>query len=186
MKDTKQIVLGLVVVAVLVGVGVWLWLPQSGPMAVPVKAANVPYIGGADVFFKYPNKYVLYQRTDSFETNSVWVLTLVDPKVQVPDMSDGPAGMSILEVANPTNIPLDQWVKQKSISNFNLQSEPTLASTTVAGEPAVTYQHSGLFETKVVAVAHNGRVYLFSVDSIDPNSQMSAEFKQLIDSVVLK
>src|SRR3569832_2157459 len=188
MNDAKKIALGVVVMALLVGVGAFLWNTRPDPSfrLVPVKPADIPYVGNADVSFSYPNKYTLNERSDSFEGNDVMVLTLVDPKIKVPDMSEGPESISMLEEANPKAIPLETWVKTKSISNFILQSVPTLASTTVAGEPAVAYTHSGLYETQVIAVAHNGKVFLFSADSVDPASQMSIEFKRMIGSIKFK
>jgi hypothetical protein len=88
-----------------------------------------------------------------------------------------------LVVNDPTNTPLDVWVKNSSISNFNLSATKTLASTTLGGEPAVKYLYSGLYENDAVAVAHGGKKYLFFGSWAGAEDPIRSDFQSLLKTV---
>ncbi|HVV39270.1 MAG TPA: hypothetical protein VHD31_03000 [Candidatus Paceibacterota bacterium] len=140
----------------------------------------------AGVAFTYPKTYILGERADSFEGSPITVLTLLPTDVAVPDMSEGPPGISVLVVPNPENIPLEDWVRTKSISNIGLSMDLSLGSTTVAGESAVAYKFPGLYENDAVAVAHAGRVYLFFGSWSDANAPIRSDFQNLLKTVTFK
>ena len=140
----------------------------------------------ANVSFSYPSHYNLEERKDGFEGQPISVITLIDKNVVVPDMSDGPTAISIISVPNPGNLSLEDWVKTKSISNFNLSSDQKLTPTMVAGEAAVSYTHSGLYESDAVAWAHGGKIYVASVGFASASDSIRADFQNVIKSVQLK
>ena len=148
--------------------------------------ALVPYMGSADLSFSYPRTYTLTERSDSFEGNPIRVLTFIDSSISVPDMSDGPEAISIIEVPNPQNLPLEQWVKEKSISNFSLSPDQKLSPSTLGGAPAVSYTHSGLYESKALAAEHNGTIYLVSVGSVNPGDAIYRDFQNIVNTLHFK
>jgi hypothetical protein len=101
-------------------------------------------------------------------------------------MSEGPPAISVIVVPNPENLSLEEWVRTKSISNFYLSPDKKLAATTVAGEPAVRYSHTGLYESDAVAVVHAGSTYLFSAGWAQANDPIRAYFLNLVSSVQFK
>ena len=160
--------------------------PQKGSQLNPAGPTQVPYVGIGGLSFFYPNSYVLTQRHDSYEGDPIVVLTLVPNDVKIPDMSDGPTAISIIEVPNSGAETLSAWVKGHSISNFSLSPDHVLASTTVAGEPAVSYTHPGVYESKAVAVKHKGNIYILSVGSIAPTDQIYVDFQNILQTVQFK
>jgi hypothetical protein len=182
----KNLVISLVVLVALGAAAYFFYSPSPAGTPAPSDSAAKEYVGPADISFSYPNNYTLTQRQDSYEGNPIQVITLVDSGVTVPDMSDGPPAISIIEVPNPANLPLGEWVTEKSISNFHLSPDQTLASTSVAGEAAVAYRHSGLYESQAFAVAHAGKIFILSVGSIDPSEAIHRDFENLLSTVQFK
>lgn len=146
----------------LVAIGGWaVWSRFHAPVVSTTIATTQYSSSETRLAFVYKNTYVLDVRQDSFNGHEVTVLTLTNPTIVVPDMSDGPGGISVLVVADAANTPLALWLQQSSISNFNLSTTKELASTTLAGQEALRYTYSGLYENDAVATMHNGKKYLF-------------------------
>lgn len=150
------------------------------------QAAQASYRGAAGISFTYPTAYALSERSDSFEGSPIVVVTLIDAGVKIPDQSDGPQLISVIEVPNPENLPLEEWVMEKSISNFSLSPDKKISPAVVGGEPAVSYRHSGLYESEAVAVAHAGKIYLLSVGSTSSGDQIYKDFQNLLKTVQFK
>ncbi len=185
----KILVLGIVLL-ILLGIG-GVFLKQVQPASptafnTPAQTNLVQYAGAADISFVYPKRYTLTERKDSFEGSPIVVITLIDANTSVPDMSDGPPAISIIEVPNPSDLSLSEWVKQKSISNFNLSPDQKLSSTTVGGEPAVSYVHSGLYESQALAAEHNKNIFLLSVGSVDASDAIYGDFHRILQTVQFK
>ena len=131
-------------------------------------------------------------RTDSYEVklhedlaaDPAWQSLVLLPKGFVPPAaSEGPPSISIIKFANPNGTPLETWVKTDPHSNYQLLTGDTFATTTLAGEPAFSYQHSGLYETDAVAVAHGGNIYLFSAGWMTPNDRIRTDFQDVLKTV---
>jgi len=133
--------------------------------------------------FTYSSNYKVEARSDSYEGEPISVMTLIDEKIVVPEQSDGPTAISIIVLPNTKKLTLGEWVKTKSISNFNLSPDKKLSSTTVAGEPGVSYIHTGLYESDAVAVVHGDKIYLFSVGWADSTAAIRTDFQKLLLSV---
>ena len=80
------------------------------------------------------------------------------------------------------SISLEDWLRSDSRSNFAL-SDQVLTPTTVGGQPAVAYRHSGLYETDAVALIREGQVYLFSAGWINAEDRIRTDFKELLQTV---
>lgn len=178
----KGLLIGIVLIIVL-GLSGVLLTSQNQPTSTSTATTSSYHATEGDVSFEYHDTYKLEERADSFENNPVRVITLIDKDVVIPDMSEGPPAISLVIVPNQQNIPLEQWVKTKSVSNFQLSQSQTLTPTLVGGEQGLSYTHSGLYESNAVAVAHNGKVYVFSVGSIDPSDALVTDFQNLLKTV---
>jgi len=122
--------------------------------------------------FEYPKSYTLTTRHDSYAGAEIHVLTLINASTTVPDMSEGPTAISIIEIPVPTVTALESWLKYASISNFELSPDKKFSPTTVDGQPALAYRYSGLYESDAVAVEHDGKIFLFAVSWMDQNDPM--------------
>jgi hypothetical protein len=169
------VVILLSVVAALV-----FWSTTSHPI---FSTGGLYHSSDAGLEFHYPDTYSLEERADDFEGNPVTVLTLINKDVVIPDMSEGPPAISVIVVPNPENLPLDQWIRTKSISNYSLSAGGEMGASTVGDEAGLGYTYDGLYQQTAIAVAHNGKIYLFSVGTISANDQIKKDFFTLLDSV---
>ena len=180
-----------IIVILIVGAGAYLLLnpmtPGAGsPTATTTTTGPQSYASvDAGISFTYPSSYRLEERSDSFEGQAITVITLIDKEVVIPDMGEGPPAISVLIIPVSTSTSLETWIKTKSISNFNLSADKKLSSTTLDGKAAFSYTHSGLYESNATAVSHNGKIYLFSVGSIDQNEAIYKDFQNLLSAVQL-
>jgi hypothetical protein len=101
-------------------------------------------------------------------------------------MSDGPPAISIIQVPKASNETLEEWVKTNSISNFALSPDQKLSSTTLGGQPAISYTHSGLYESQAIAAEHGGYAYLLSVGSLNPQDKIVGDFQNILRTVQFK
>jgi hypothetical protein len=154
---------------------------QSNTVAPPASLTYHSEHVGLD--FNYPTTYTLTTRHDSYAGAEIHVLTLLDASVQVPDMSEGPAAISIIEIPITATTTLAQWVRENSISNFYLSPDQTLSSTTVGGVDALAYRYSGLYESDAIAVEHGGKIFIFAGAWLDANDAIRADFKNILASV---
>ena len=131
----------------------------------------------------YASIYNLETRDDAFDGKETHVLTLIDASTTVPDMSEGPTAISIIEIPITATTSLANWVRDNSISNFYLSPDKVFSSTSVGGAEALAYRYSGLYEVDAVAVAHNGKIYLFAVSWMNASDRIRSDFKNLLSSV---
>ncbi len=173
----------LSVIAILLlvaGAGVWYASRMGSHSAITEGSYRSNEIGLA---FTYPPTYDLNARHDSFNGMPVQILTLIDASSTVPDMSKGPTAISIIKVARPATTTLEQWVRDSSITNFYLSPDKKITQTTVAGQPALAYRYSGLYESDAVAVEHSGAVYIFAASWMKADDAIRTDFKNLLSSV---
>jgi len=89
------------------------------------------------------------------------VLVLLPKGYAPPQGGEAPPAISMSVFSNVEGLSLEQWIKGDNRSNFKLSQDGVLASTTVGGEPALAYTHSGLYETDAVVVSRRGKLFLF-------------------------
>ena len=93
-----------------------------------------------------------------------------------PNGSEMPPHISIEIFRNPDNQPLQDWQE--------LATSPG-AITTVAGQGAIAYTATGLYESDVVLLNHpDGAVVKLQVEYIDAADPMRQVFQTLVDSLV--
>jgi hypothetical protein len=183
----KGLFVGIVLIIVLGLSGVLLSVQNHSTPVPSNNSSTVSYTSAqGDIAFEYRNSYDLTERNDSFEGKPIRVLTLTGKDVVIPDMSEGPPAISLVIVPNPENLPLQEWVQTKSISNFQLSATKTFTPITVGGEQGVSYTHSGLYESTATALAHQGNIYVFSVGSTDPTEPLVTDFQNLLKTVQFK
>lgn len=172
-----------VVLALVVVVGAWYVHMLPGQMQQPSVAAKLYESSEVGLRFSYPSLYTLTQRPDGVNGWKAHVLTLIDASTTVPDMSEGPTAISVIEIDVTPSGSLEEWVRNNSVSNFSLSPDKEFSSTTVGGEPALAYRYSGLYESDAVAVLHNARVYLFAASWMKADDRIRTDFKNMLSSV---
>jgi predicted Zn-dependent protease len=133
--------------------------------------------------FTYPKMYNLIERHDTYKGEPVRTLTLIDASTTVPDMSEGPTAISVIEVPVEAGTDLEAWVRSASISNFQLSADKVFTQTMVAGEPALAYRHSGLYEFDATAVKHGNKIFIFSASWMNADDRIRTDFKNMLASV---
>ena len=188
MKKAAAIVVGVLVV---LGAGWFLFstylvskLDGTGGVTAPqsdLTAFESEHMGLA---FQYRNAYVA-TTTHAGSGEREWhVLTLL-PEGYVPlQGGEGPPAITVQDIPNPEGLSLEQWIKSDARSNWKLAAdEGGLGSTTVGGEEALAYRHGGLYEFDAVAVAHNGKIYLFEVGWMSAEDKIRADFAKMLGTV---
>lgn len=177
----KQILIVLGVLALIAGLSVYVM--HTTTSREEVTTTNTYAVEHVGIRFEYPKVYTLTSRHEFYEGQESHILTILNASTTVPDMSEGPIAMSVIEIPVATSTNLETWIREHSISNFALSPDKTFASTTVAGEPALAYRHSGLYEFDAVAVKHNAKIYVLSTSWMNQNDAIRQDFKDLLASV---
>lgn len=134
--------------------------------------------------FMYPSTYELSSRTEGTAERQWDVLLLLPAGYVPPQGGEGPPTISVGVFPNPEGLPLEAWVRGDARSNWKMiVDERASRPATVGGEPAVWYHYSGLYEVDSVAVAHGGKILLFSGDWLNPSDQIRADFNALLNTV---
>ena len=182
--QSKSLIAGGAVLIV-VGAGlIWAYAERQEPVVTQTPGTFNSSNDGLS--FTYPTTYKLEGRTDGFEGKTIKVFTLIDKNVVIPDMSEGPPVISILIIPNPENLPLDEWIRTKSISNWQLSNKGEMGASTVGDESGLGYTYSGLYQNTAIGVAHNNKIYLFSVGTLEASDTIKADYFKILDTVKFK
>ncbi|HWO07745.1 MAG TPA: hypothetical protein VNM40_04170, partial [Candidatus Paceibacterota bacterium] len=101
----------------------------------------------------------------------------------IPQNGEGPPAITIdIYQNNLDNQTAEEWIRNSSVSNFKL-GDGTLSSTTVGGNPALSYRWSGLYEGTTIVVAQPDWIYAFSVTYFEPGAEIVQDFVRVRDSV---
>lgn len=182
-----------VVVAIVVVLGALWWgfssylvskLDGSGGITAPQSDLTVFEDAHIGLRFVYPNTYVA-TTTHLGNAEREWhQVTLLPAGYVPPQGGEGPPAITVQDIPNPEDVGLEAWIKGDARSNWKLAADPGgLGSTRVGGEYAMAYKHSGLYETSAVAVAKNGKIYLFEAGWLTPQDQIRQDFDALLESV---
>ncbi len=186
MQKTLAIIVGILVV---LGAGWFLFssylvskLDGTGGVTAPqsdITSFESEHIG---LRFEYRNVYVATTAHAGNEERE-WHSVILLPEGFVPPQGgEGPPAITVQDIPNPEGVALSEWIKSDARSNWKLDgTEPQ--ATTVGGKPALAYRHSGLYEFDAVAVAHNGKIYLFEAAWQDANAEIRKDFAKLLDTV---
>ena len=139
------------------------------------------------MFYWYSPDYMFEDHSDFYKEVPITVTTLRNLHDISGATPDAPT-ISVVEVPNPDNIPLEKWVTSSRISNFYLSRDKKLATSTIGKEPALSYTHAGYhqYDIETDAVAHGNNIFLFSVDLVSPPGKLYSDFKNLLGTVLFK
>jgi hypothetical protein len=135
------------------------------------------------VTFQYPDTYRLTSQTNTAGGFTWDSLVLIDKNYVAPVNGEGPTAISMSVFDNAEGLPLEQWIKNEPRSNYKLSAEGTPTKGAIGGKESLAYQYSGLYENDAVAVAHNGKIFLFSdswMQTVDPIRQ---DFNKILSTV---
>ncbi len=181
----------LIVIAV--GTGLFFWLggmpeQEPTPLEEPPAVTNTYSSDELSVVFEYPKNYML-QTFEQGTGERMWTtLTLIDTEILRSAIengaSEGPPSIAIEVFANLEEYTAEEWIKGMSYSNYKLSPDGVLMPTTIGGESALRYRHSGLFEADAVVAVHGGKVYKFSVTWLTEDDQNRVDFENIILSSI--
>ncbi len=96
---------------------------------------------------------------------------------------DGPPTITIgIFQNNLDNYTARSFIEGTNFSNFKL-SDGVISETTLAGEPALSYHASGLYENENIVVARQIFVYMFTAFYNDPRDKILTDFSETIKTV---
>ncbi len=179
---------GIIVALVLVlGVGTFLTYKIHKPTTAPITSnTNEPGVYRSeyiDIQFNVKDTYQVNEGHGGEEGPS-YVITLMDKgALPVGANTESPPAIAIQEFENPKNLALDEWIRTTGASNWELSSKSEMGASTVGDEAGLGYTYSGLYEATAIAVAHNGKIYLFTVDTLTPEDKIKTDFFSLLDTV---
>lgn len=148
----------------------------------PTATNLLRYSSEDGLFFEYPDTFTLSSRTLHVAGHDWDELVLVPAGSTVPQNGEAPPVIAISVFQVPVGQSLESWVRTDARSNYQLSGN-ALASTTVGGEPALRYTHSGLYEADAVAVKHGTRIFLFEAEWADARSPLRQDFQNLLSTV---
>lgn len=162
-------------------------VPQEEPST---DATLFNYSSSEGYTFSYPQSYVVIENPieknqgPDFQTESLSLMTRTEYKnlmgSDVP--REGPTSISIEVFENSRNLSAGAWVETSPRSNFNREMG-NYKNTTLAGETAVAYAWSGLYEGESVAVSYDKKMYIFSVTWMSQSDVIRSDFRDLLASV---
>ncbi|TSC54673.1 MAG: hypothetical protein LiPW30_139 [Parcubacteria group bacterium LiPW_30] len=96
---------------------------------------------------------------------------------------DGPPTITIgIFQNNLDNYTARSFIEGTSFSNFKL-SDGVISETTIAGESALSYHASGLYENKNIVIARQNFVYMFTAFYNDPKDKILTDFEEMVKTV---
>ncbi len=156
----------------------------DGSGVVPPPSEGMQQYSSEDgVTFMYPDSYRLTSENHTVGSFTWDSLVLIDKDYVPPTNGEGPTAISMSVFDNAEGLPLEQWIKNEPRSNYQLSKDGTFTKGTIGGEPSLAYQYSGLYENDAVAVAHNGKIFVFSdswSQTVDP---IRHDFNTILSSV---
>jgi len=194
--DSKHITLGLAAilgVGGLVAAGLYFYIPVEEEQQTPAPEVheeptqatfNSTELG---LMFNYPSTYTL--KTDERGlTDRMWTtIVLIDSEllrqaIENDAPEDAPA-ITVQIFSNPEDYTVEEWIKNLPYSYYKLSPDEVLSPTTVGGDQALSYRHSGLYENNATVAAHGGKMYMFSVGWLTPQDEQIHDFEHLLETV---
>ena len=168
--------------------------PFSGSMSSTPSSQALQNAGYAfdslGIKFSYPKSYVFesYPLGDEEESWQSFMLVREADKASADanGASEGPVSINISIFQNPSHVSLENWIRTSPHSNFNLSSDQKLTPTTLGGQPAFSYQYSGLYESDAIAVLWQDQIYVLSVWWMDAKDAIRTDFANILKTVTFK
>lgn len=175
-----------------IGVGLYYWNTEE----VPVPQVAVYNDSSLPLSFEYrdgQSGYVLLEQ-ETNESQPTLVKTVIlmqeDDYQSIlngeRDGGEGPPVISLQTYNNPLGLTPEEWVEQNpSLSNFPLIMGDMM-STTVAGNPAVSYDADGLYPNRSVVFSNRTFIYYVNGSYLDRDSDIYRDFQPFVDSIKLE
>ena len=192
--NSKQILMGIVALAVLAGGGYYLY-----NSATPETPENTDGNAEEEVVlttfssdelglsFDYPASYTLETQADGNEERSWTTLVIIEASIreeyEASGAMEGPPAITVQVFENIEGYELEEWITTTSYSNYKLATDEVLLEGEVGGEPARAYAYSGLYENNSIVVAHEGKIYMFTVSWLTQDDKNIYDFGNLLESV---
>ncbi len=177
----------LVILVLVFGVAAGGYYVLQGTSSVPEPITEVEdheyHSAQYGLSFLYPNTYAMTEHDAGNGERMTHSILLVDKKFQAVQNSEGPPVVAVTIFENIEHLSLEDWVTSTSYSNYKLATNETLHPTSVGGKEALSYAHSGLYETDAVVVMHNGRVYMFTAGWLTVQDQTRSDLEEILSSV---
>lgn len=150
-----------------------------------------------NIYFLYPNKYVLDEKDAVVAGEKRHTLTLItasdrqlislasDANATPGDIAPESITVDIFPGAAASKT-VDAWVRTSSNSNFKLSHDHVLSPTTISGLPAVTYSWDGLLSNNSVVVAYKGSVIVINMSYISSQDVVWQDFAKVVQSFKVK
>ena len=192
--NSKRILIGIVALAVLAGGGYYLYnsaapeTPESTNGNAEEKVVLTTFSSDElGLSFDYPASYTLETQADGNEERSWTTLIMVETSIleeyEASGAMEGPPAITVQVFDNVEEYELEEWITTTSYSNYKLATDEVLLQGEVGGEPARAYAYSGLYENNSIVVAHEGRIYMFTVSWLTQDDQNINDFGNLLESV---
>lgn len=184
-----KVLAGIIALLVIAG-GVYYFYSHEAEAPVVVEEQNIYASAALGVGFAYPDGYFVVERDASTPQRTHHFVMLLEDTPhnraivagEAPE-TEGPVAISMDVFDNVEDATLEQWVRGNSNSNFKLSPDDKLTETSLGGVSALAYTWDGLYAADAVVVAHEGRIYLFSVTWIDAASPMRSDFTDVLKTV---
>jgi hypothetical protein len=138
--------------------------------------------------FRYPSSYQLEERDapGSAQRRHHIVTLLRKEDLPPPQGGEGPPAITVEMFQNDLDDQTtEDWIRNSSSSNFKL-SLGQLASTTVAGQSALSYTWDGLYRGETIAIARPAYVYALSVTYRELSDPIREDFADILRTVVFR
>jgi hypothetical protein len=175
-----------IVVALLVAIlalGVFFWLTSQSVYDLPVLDSKIYHSSELELSFNHPSKYDVVFNKDGNGEREWYNLVLIPAEYIPPVGGEGPPSIAVSMYQNTEYIELEEWIRGNNFSNFKLSSDQVLVPTEVNNITALSYSHTGLYETDAVVVAKDNKIYVFSVGWITRQDEIRRLFKDILASV---
>ena len=134
------------------------------------------------VIFQYPDTYTVEERdlgSGQRERRSI-VLTAKE-NLPPPQNGEGPPTITIEGFQNNLdNYSADTLIQSTNFTNFKLSPDSAITPTSIAGEQALEFRWSGLYEGKSIVVARPDWAYVFSVTFLTPEDAIIGDFEKIL------
>ena len=192
--NSKRILIGIVALAVLAGGGYYLYnsaapeTPESTNGNAEEKVVLTTFSSDElGLSFDYPASYTLETQADGNEERSWTTLIMVETSIleeyEASGAMEGPPAITVQVFDNVEEYELEEWITTTSYSNYKLATDEVLLQGEVGGEPARAYAYSGLYENNSIVVAHEGKIYMFTVSWLTQDDKNIYDFGNLLESV---
>lgn len=182
----RNAVVAVIGILVAVALGSYVWYAKGNPQ-VSDGTERLTYTNAAyGISFEYPNTYELQEREVGDGHRYHYSITLIDKEAlaNIPQNGEGPPTVNVdIYQNNLDQLSIETWVRGTNFSNFKLSPDGLLASTNIAGVPALSYTWDGLYRGESVVFTHKENVVMLSVTYLAQDDQIRRDFGRVYSSM---